>query len=153
MTCQPGRAWLRLAQLALCAGLACAASLISGACSSLPPGAGVGPDGRIYEPLGPEFRRDGLISSNTYQVHITVYAETEEEALERGRALARAKAANLMLQEPILNLMIGENGKREIRRLAEGGDVVRVHPEGRDTWIVVLQVYRQGLRDYLRRLY
>ncbi|MBX7059805.1 MAG: hypothetical protein K1X75_17205 [Leptospirales bacterium] len=106
-----------------------------------------------YPPLASEFRRDGMVSSNTYQVHISVFAEDEESALQRGAALARSKAMNLLLQEPMISARISDYGRQEIRRLVDAARVVRVHQESADSWIVVLQVSRRGLRDYLQKLY
>lgn len=112
----------------------------------------LGGQGR-YPPLPEAFRRDGMVSSNTYQVHVAVFAEDAATAEARGAALARTKALSLLLQEPMISARISEYGRQEIRRMVEEGRVVRVHQESADSWIVVLHVSKRGLRDYLQKLY
>jgi len=106
-----------------------------------------------YEELAPALQREGFVSSNTYQCAVTVLADTEREALQRGAPLARERAADLLLQETVISSRIGPRGRQEIQRLAENGRVVRVHQEAAERWVVVLQVSKRGLREYLANLY
>ena len=99
------------------------------------------------------FRRNGLISSSTYQVSLSLEAATREEARRQGGVQAKDMAFYLIMQEPFIRKYLSRKARDEVRNLVEStGRVVRVFPEGGGTWRVVLQVSKIGLRNYLERL-
>ncbi|MEQ9365252.1 MAG: hypothetical protein RIF32_13480 [Leptospirales bacterium] len=104
--------------------------------------------------LPPHYRREGLISSNSYQVHVTVLAASKAEARILGEDAGKQRAAELMQNERVISSRIGYYGREEIRRLVENeGQVVLVHPENNGGYTVVLQVYKAGLTRFLQKLY
>ncbi|MCB1323409.1 MAG: hypothetical protein KDK34_24330 [Leptospiraceae bacterium] len=110
--------------------------------------------GPLYEPLQEQFKREGLISSNTYQVHVIVSAADAGEARSVGRPLALERALESILKEPSLHSNMSFHGQQQIKNLVyEEGRVVRIHQKDAQHWFVIMQVYRNGLKDYLRSLY
>lgn len=100
-----------------------------------------------------EFRRSGMITSSTYQVFITVFGNSEQEAQKNGLQEARQKAYNLLLQEPFIPRNISDEGKRDLRRLIEeSGKMVQMVKESDNTWSLVLQINKPGLRNYLQQM-
>ena len=100
------------------------------------------------------YRREGLVSSSTYQVHVVVLAESPDEARLVGDTPARQRAIDLMQNERAISSRIGYYGRQEIKRLVEEeGEIVRVHHEKDATYVIVLQVYRAGLYHYLQKLH
>ncbi len=104
--------------------------------------------------LPAHYRREGLISSNSYQVRVTVLAAGPDEARILGEDAGKQRAAELMQSERVISSRIGYYGRQEIRKLVENeGQVVLVHPEPDGSYTVVLQVYKAGLTRYLQKLY
>lgn len=100
------------------------------------------------------YRREGLISSNTYQVRVTVLATSDAEARILGEDAGKQRAAELMQNERVISSRIGYYGRQEIRKLVKKeGQVVLVHPEANGSYTVVLQVYKSGLTRYLQKLF
>ncbi|MCB1324807.1 MAG: hypothetical protein H7A21_11465 [Spirochaetales bacterium] len=98
--------------------------------------------------------REGLISSNTFQVYVLVTATSPEEAMNLGLPIVREHCEDSLLREPSLNSRISPNGVRELRELVfSNGSVVRLHQQAPDRWMLVYQVFRLGLRDYLKQVY
>ena len=98
--------------------------------------------------------REGLISSNTFQVYVVVTATSPEEAMNLGLPIVRDHCEESLLREPSLNSRISPNGVRELRELVfSNGSVVRLHQQAADRWMLVYQVFRLGLRDYLKQVY
>lgn len=107
-----------------------------------------------YQELPKRYLQEGLITSNTYQVHLDVIADSKNEAIRIGKEKARTKTYNMILNEPSLNFQIGSYGRSQIKDLIQRkGDVVYITPASEDTWQIVFQVYQKGLWDYLRKLY
>lgn len=97
-----------------------------------------------------EYLRSGLISSNTYQVNVTVYASNDDQAMSTGLEPARARARTLMYQEHAIPIRMRLYAQSQIKRLVEDeGRIVRVQRLDADRYIVVMQVFRRGLRGYL----
>ena len=101
------------------------------------------------------YRREGLISSNSYQVLVQVVAGSEFEARELGRVAGEQRAIELMQNERAISSRIGYYGRQEIRKLVEReGTVVFVHPEETPgSYTVVYQVFKAGLHEYLQKLF
>ncbi|MCR9141101.1 MAG: hypothetical protein NXI24_02535 [bacterium] len=104
--------------------------------------------------LPAHYRREGLISSNSYQVHVTVLAGDRDEARILGEDSGKQRATELMQSERVISSRIGYYGREEIRRLVEAeGKVVLVHPEENGSYTVVLQVFKAGLTRWMQKLY
>ena len=101
-----------------------------------------------------DMRQDGMIDSSTYQVFITAFGSSEEEARLNGLTEARHKAFNLMRKDPALQgKSLGSGSLQELRQLiARNGKIVRIQQEPNGSWSVVLRIEKEGLRGYLRRL-
>ena len=98
-----------------------------------------------YEPLPEAFRRNGLISSSTYQVYLTVFGDNEEEARIKGDEEGRAKTIELLLKEPFMSRFNYEKRKNDmINIVRRHGRVVRVAQESENTWGVVYHVTQKG---------
>lgn len=99
------------------------------------------------------FRRNGLISSSTYQVSVVLKAKSREEAKLSGEAQAKERAFFLIMQEPFIRKYLSPKSRDDVLSLVESsGRVVRVFPEKDGSWSVVFQVNRIGLRSDLERL-
>ena len=101
------------------------------------------------------YRREGLISSNSYQVLVQVVAGSEFEARELGRVAGEQRATELIQNERSISSRIGYYGRQEIRKLVEReGTVVLVHPEETPgSYTVGYQVFKAGLHEYLQKLF
>ena len=106
------------------------------------------------EPLAAEFRKEGMLSQNQYQVFITAFGETPAEARENGLQEARLKALNLMSKDPVLNgRRLSSRNMKDLKRfIQQYGKVIKVHKEPSGSWSVVLRIEKSGLRNYLMRL-
>ena len=62
------------------------------------------------------YRREGLISSNSYQVRVTVLAADPDEARILGEDAGKQRAAELMQSERVISSRIGYYGRQEIRK-------------------------------------
>lgn len=95
-----------------------------------------------------------MISSNTYQVLVTVVAQSAADARVLGEDAGKQRATELMQNERSISSRIGYYGREEIRRLVQSeGQVVHVHKEQTEgNYTVVLQVFKAGLHRYLQKL-
>lgn len=106
-----------------------------------------------YEPLPERYQKEGLITSNTYQIQIDVIAISRKKAIENGKQLAINKAYNMMIKEPSLKFGLGLYGRKKIKSLIESnGKIVYLSPSSEESWQIVFQVYKKGLWDFLRNL-
>jgi hypothetical protein len=106
-----------------------------------------------YSGMPAEFRRSGMISSSTYQVHMQIYAETEADVKKNGSKSAQERAFQLLRKEPFIYSKISEYGIANLKKLiAENGKIVRSIPEGPRTWSIVYQISKIGLRDDFQNL-
>lgn len=98
-----------------------------------------------YKPLPEAYRRNGLISSSTYQVYVTVFGDSEEEARVRGEQEGQSKAIELLLKEPFMSRFNYEKRKNEMVNIVRRhGRVVRVAQESENTWGVVYHITQKG---------
>lgn len=97
---------------------------------------------------------EGMISSSTYQVNVTAFAPTQDEARATGEKEARRKAFNLILKEPFFRGMLSEDGKQQIRRLVEEkGRVVKVDHVRDNAYNVTYRITQPGgLRNYFKNI-
>ncbi len=108
-------------------------------------GCGTGQVFSRYEELPEPFRRNGLISSSTYQVYVTVFGDNEEEARIKGDTEGRAKAIELLLKEPFMSRFNYEKRKNDMIAIVRShGRVVRVAQQSENTWGVVYHITQQG---------
>ena len=109
---------------------------------------------RELQEIPPEFKRSGMISSNTYQVYMQIFAASENEAQESGLTKGRKRALELITREPFLPRYPTYQGKLKLEAIINNyGRVVRVHPINQDYWGVVFQVHKIGLREEFRRIW
>lgn len=105
--------------------------------------------GTLPEP----FRRNGMISSSTYQVSFVMQATDEDDARRRGEAQGRTETFNLMIKEPFISVRFGHRGRQQLERIIqENGRIVRIHKEDEHYYIIVYQVTKVGLREELQGL-
>ncbi|MBI3394889.1 MAG: hypothetical protein HY042_03560 [Spirochaetia bacterium] len=109
-------------------------------------------DGRRNDiPL--EMKKNGMVSSSTYQVFVTVVANSEQEALKLADSTARQKAFNLMVQEPFMPRQISDFGQKEVRKLIEtNGKMVKFVKDNETSWSAVLHITKEGLRGHLQNI-
>ncbi|MCB1170536.1 MAG: hypothetical protein KDK25_09395, partial [Leptospiraceae bacterium] len=106
---------------------------------------------RELQEIPPEFKRSGMISSNTYQVYMQIFATSAKEAQVSGLAKGRKRAMELITREPFLPRYPTYQGKLKLEAIINSyGRVVRVHPINQDYWGVVFQVHKIGLREEFR---
>jgi hypothetical protein len=104
--------------------------------------------------LPAEFRRNGMISSSTYQVYMQVFAETESDVMKTGKKSAQERAFQLLRKEPFINPRISEYGIQTLKKLiADNGKIIRAVPDGPRTWSLVFQISKIGLRENLKAIY
>ena len=98
-----------------------------------------------YEKLPPAFTRNGLISSSTYQVYVTVFGNDEQEARFKGEQEGQARAIELLLKEPFMSRFNYEKRKNDMVNIVRRhGRVVRVAQQSENTWGVVYHITQQG---------
>lgn len=132
------------------------ASLSAGACSFHAPLALL-PSTRAEEANEPdtipdEFRRSGMISSSTYQVYMVTYADSPEMARKNGEVLIKRKAYDLIMKEPFTRRHISPYSQQKVRDLVETGKVIMMKPLSGNSYGLVLQIHKRGLRDYFQSL-
>ena len=109
---------------------------------------------RSLQEVPPEFKQSGMISSNTYQVYMTIFASSREEAERNGLIKGRVRALELISREPFLPRYPTYNGKLKLEGIIKNyGRVIRVDPLSQDYWGVVFQVHKIGLREEFRRIW
>ncbi|MBL8022359.1 MAG: hypothetical protein JNM27_21965 [Leptospirales bacterium] len=101
-----------------------------------------------------EVMREGMVSSSTYQVMVSVIAANAEEARIKGEPEARRKAFNLIVREPFFRGMLSDEGRRQLRLIVDQkGRVVRVKQEPDLTYTVFFQITQPGgIRDLFRNI-
>lgn len=103
-----------------------------------------------YQSIPAPFRKNGMISSSTYQVYVETKADSEEKAKINGEALARTTAFRLLTNESFARIRISEYGRRKIKDLIEKeGSIVRISQIKENRWGISYQIYRNDLREYL----
>ena len=124
--------------------------VFSAGCSSASPRSDLLPD---IHPLPREFKRNGLISSSTYQVVVDIETENSDRAAVLGQGMAREKAMHLILQEAFVNRNISAVGKSQIEKLIEmQGKIVKVQQVEENLYSVVYQIQKLNLRHSLQQL-
>ncbi len=114
-------------------------------------GNGNGRGGKTEIP--PEMKRNGMVSSSTYQVFITVVSTNEAEAQKLADSEARQKAFNLICQEPFMPRVLSDSGKAEVRKLVQAsGKIVKFVKETDTSWSAVLHVQKESLRTHLQQI-
>lgn len=109
---------------------------------------------RELQEMPPEFKRSGMISSNTYQVYMQIFAGTRQEAQVNGLKKGRIRAMELITREPFLPRYPTYNGKVKLEAIINNyGRVVRVDPINEEYWGVVFQVHKIGLREEFKRIW
>ncbi|MBI38886.1 MAG: hypothetical protein CMF59_04750 [Leptospiraceae bacterium] len=109
---------------------------------------------RELQELPPEFKRSGMISSNTYQVYMQIFATTRQEAQVNGLKKGRLRAMELITREPFLPRYPTYQGKVRLEAIINNyGRVVRVDPINDEYWGVVFQVHKIGLREEFKRIW
>lgn len=111
-------------------------------------------NGRTGKPeIPPEMKRNGMVSSSTYQVYITVVSTNEADAQKLADSEARQKAYNLICQEPFMPRVLSDSGKKDVRRLVEtNGKIVKFVKENETSWSAVLHVQKENLRTHLQQI-
>ncbi|MDH5655367.1 MAG: hypothetical protein OEZ34_05635 [Spirochaetia bacterium] len=105
-------------------------------------------------PLSPEFSRNGLISSSTYQVVIALEVASEKEARIQGRELAVEKAGSLIFQEVFIYRRLSMEGRKRIRKIIEEkGKIILIQKTSDKIYSIVFQVSQRGLKKQLERIY
>ncbi len=101
-----------------------------------------------------EDRVNGIISRDVYQVFVTASGSTRSEAMNKGLRVGQAKALNLMRKDGVLRgRRLTGRGMSDLRRLvAANSKVVKLRQEPNGTWSVVMQVRKDGLKSWMRRL-
>ncbi len=118
------------------------------ACMTIPE-----PTGFVADSMPEVFRRDGMISSSSYQVYVTTSADTEEKAMINGEALARSVMLELLMNESFARVRISEYGKKRlINLIKESGKIVRTAHLEKSKWGISYQINRIGLREYLQTI-
>lgn len=103
--------------------------------------------------IPPEMKRNGMVSSSTYQVFITVVSTTESDARKLAESEARQKAFNLICQEPFMPRVLTDGGKKEVRMLVDAnGKIVKFVKESDTSWSAVLHVQKENLRAVLQQI-
>ncbi len=109
---------------------------------------------RELQETPPEFKRSGMISSNTYQVYMQIFATSRQEAQVNGLKKGRVRAMELITREPFLPRYPSYQGKVRLEAIINNyARVVRVDPINDEYWGVVFQVHKIGLREEFRRIW
>lgn len=109
---------------------------------------------RELQEMPEEFKRSGMISSNTYQIYMQIFATSEQEAQVKGLNKGRKRALELITREPFLPRYPSYQGQRKLEAIIQNyGRVIRVQPINQDYWAVVFQVHKIGLRDEFRQIW
>ena len=109
---------------------------------------------RELQEIPPEFKQSGMISSNTYQVYMQIFATTRQEAQVNGLKKGRLRAMELITREPFLPRYPTYQGKVKLEAIINNyGRVVRVDPINDEYWGVVFQVHKKELREEFKRIW
>lgn len=121
------------------------AALVLGACATT---------SRQNSALPEPYLREGLVTSNTYQLHLKVLADSRREAADLALPRARKRAYKMILKEPSVRAGLSQYSRNKIEDLVrKKGSVVYAARVSEEEWVVVFQVYKRGLWDYLRKMY
>lgn len=106
-----------------------------------------------YEKVPENLKKNGMISSSTYQVWVTTIADNERQALINGEELAKNRALKLLRIEPFTRGGLSQWGANQLQNLVEKhGHVVKIVEESANNWTVIYHIQKIGLRDDLQKL-
>lgn len=95
-----------------------------------------------------------MVSSSTYQIYITLFADSRDEATSNGLLQARKRALELILNEPFIYMRISDYGRQQLVKLIEEhGRIVMLEKLQDNSWGLVFHVQKQGLRSFFQMIH
>ncbi len=100
-----------------------------------------------------EKTQSGMIAADTYQVFVTVFGNSKDEAMQQGKVDAKLKAYNLLLKEHRSGNRLSERGRRDLRQFIDrNGEVTDVTRNSENSWNVTMQIKNPSLQSFLKKL-
>jgi len=103
--------------------------------------------------LPESLKKNGMVSSSTYQANIITGASSCNEAIPKADPILREKTYNLLTLEPFIPRFLTDIGKKQLRDLIkENGKIIRCGKQSNSEYYVVFHVTKPGLRTYLQQI-
>lgn len=101
-----------------------------------------------------DYRRTGMVSSSTYQVHFRVSGRNEAEAAEAAKAECEPLALKYLLKEPFIFVYVSQFGVQRLKEIIhkKGSIIVLQKSEQNQDYDVVYHVTDYGLREQFQQI-
>lgn len=101
-----------------------------------------------------EYRRTGMVSSSTYQVHFRVSARSQTEASDTARAECEALTLKYLLKEPFIFVYVSQFGVQRLKEIIhkKGQIIILQKSEENLNYDVVYHVTDYGLREQFQQI-